>query len=119
MQTLALLLDGSQTKDAKKTIWSYFNFINCFRYDYENCDSTKANQLMSELESLITSADFKGKSLSGGGKTYKVAKGENFSYTDPVDKSVSKNQVIKWYFDKVCHITLQPLAALRIVLLIT
>ena len=49
---------------------------------------------MSDLESLITSMDFKGKSFSSGGKTYKVAKGENFTYTDPVDKSVSKNQVI-------------------------
>ena len=36
---------------------------------------------------------FVGKKFSSGDKTYEVAVSDNFAYTDPVDGSVSKNQV--------------------------
>lgn len=36
---------------------------------------------------------FVGKKFSSGDKTYEVAVADNFAYTDPVDGSVSKNQV--------------------------
>ncbi|ESO07499.1 hypothetical protein HELRODRAFT_186861 [Helobdella robusta] len=72
--------------------WKAFGRNFYTRYDYENCESAKGDQLMSELEKLITADNFKGKTFTASGKSYKVKIGENFSYTDPVDKSVSKNQ---------------------------
>lgn len=50
---------------------------------------------MHHLETVIADKTFIGKSLSSGGKSYTVAKADNFSYTDPIDGSVAKNQVIR------------------------
>lgn len=51
------------------------------------------NEMMDKLEKTITDSSFTGKEFSFGGKTYKVKVADNFSYTDPVDKSVSTKQV--------------------------
>lgn len=49
--------------------------------------------MMTHLESLIASKAFVGKSYSSKEKTYVVQKADNFSYVDPIDKSLAKNQV--------------------------
>jgi len=49
--------------------------------------------MISDLESYIADASSIGKTYSHGGKTFKVAKADNFEYTDPIDQSVSKKQV--------------------------
>jgi len=51
--------------------------------------------MMSELEAKATDPSFVGTQLKAptSGKIYTVAKGDNFEYTDPIDKSVSKGQV--------------------------
>lgn len=49
--------------------------------------------MMANLEKIITDPSFIGKQYSSGGKTYKTKIADNFSYTDPVDKSVSAKQV--------------------------
>lgn len=49
--------------------------------------------MMHHLETVIADKTFVGKTLTGGGKAYVVAKADNFSYTDPIDGSVAKNQV--------------------------
>ena len=64
-----------------------------FRYDYENCESAPANKMMEKLGNFISDSSNIGKAFSSGQKSYTVAKIDNFSYTDPVDNSVSKNQV--------------------------
>lgn len=64
-----------------------------YRYDYEECDSEDANKMMQHLESLLDSKDFVGKSYCSSYKTYTVDKADNFSYVDPIDHSVAKNQV--------------------------
>jgi len=46
-----------------------------------------------DLESYIADPASIGKTYSHGGKTFKVAKADNFEYTDPIDQSVSKKQV--------------------------
>jgi len=66
---------------------------NIFRYDYENCESAPAEKMISNLESYIADPASVGKTYSHGGKTFKVAKADNFEYTDPIDHSVSKKQV--------------------------
>lgn len=49
--------------------------------------------MINTLEKTIAAPTFVGKEYSSGGKTYKVKVADNFSYTDPVDKSVSTKQV--------------------------
>lgn len=48
---------------------------------------------MKHLEALLVGDAFVGKTYSSGKKSYKVAKADNFSYVDPIDNSVAKNQV--------------------------
>ena len=64
------------------------------RYDYENCESGPANEMMANLNTFVSTASNKGTTYTSGDKTYTIANIDNFSYTDPVDKSVSSNQVI-------------------------
>ena len=64
-----------------------------YRYDYEEVDSDAANKMITELEAAMLAPSFVGKKFSSGDKTYEVAVSDNFAYTDPVDGSVSKNQV--------------------------
>lgn len=63
------------------------------RYDYEECALEPCNNMIDALEKTIATPTFVGKEYSSGGKTYKVKVADNFSYTDPVDKSVSTKQV--------------------------
>jgi len=64
------------------------------RYDYEEVSSEGAQKLVDNLNGLIKSTEFPGKSYtsSATGISFTVAKAYNFDYTDPIDKSVSKNQ---------------------------
>ena len=49
--------------------------------------------MMTNLNNLIESGSLVGKEYSHGDKAFKVAKMDNFEYTDPIDHSVSKKQV--------------------------
>jgi phosphoglucomutase len=64
------------------------------RYDYEEVPSEGAQKLVDHVNQLIKSSSFSGKSYtsSATGTSFTVAKAYNFDYTDPIDKSVSKNQ---------------------------
>ncbi|GAA5981054.1 hypothetical protein JCM5350_000026 [Sporobolomyces pararoseus] len=64
------------------------------RYDYEEVDSEAANKVMKHLESQFTEQTFVGKSFSAttSSTSFTVKEASNFSYTDPIDHSVSKNQ---------------------------
>lgn len=66
-----------------------------FRYDYENCESEPANKMMANLNEYVADQSNIGKVFTSGDKSYTLAKADNFSYTDPVDHSISKNQVSK------------------------
>lgn len=57
-------------------------------------ESAPAEQMMANLNGMIDAGSMAGKEFTQGGKTFKVAKMDNFSYTDPIDKSFSKNQVL-------------------------
>jgi phosphoglucomutase len=62
------------------------------RHDYEEVDSNKAHSLMAKLNASV--ATLKGKKL--GSRTVELA--DDFSYTDPVDKSVAANQGVRIHF---------------------
>ncbi|KAG2345742.1 Phosphoglucomutase, first 3 domain-containing protein [Suillus weaverae] len=64
------------------------------RYDYEEVSSEGANKLVALLDGAITSSSlakktYKSKSTN---QDFTIASVTNFSYTDPIDGSVSKNQ---------------------------
>ena len=63
------------------------------RHDYEAIDLEAAKGLMAHLEAQLPGLE--GKVLAGG----KVAYADNFSYTDPVDGSVSNNQGLRIGFE--------------------
>ena len=49
--------------------------------------------MMAELNQLVADASTVGKTFSSGSRSYTVGKADNFCYTDPVDGSVTKDQV--------------------------
>ena len=63
------------------------------RYDYEEVSSEGAQKLVDALNKHINEGSLIDESFSAStGETFKVSKTVNFHYTDPIDKSVSKNQ---------------------------
>lgn len=69
--------------------WQTYGRNYYSRHDYEEVDSDRANTLMDKLRSLAP--NLKGKSFG----QYQVEYGDDFSYTDPVDGSVSQKQGIR------------------------
>jgi phosphoglucomutase len=82
-----------------KDHWSKYGRNFFTRYDYENCESGPAGQMMTNLENMIGDASTVGKTYSFGGKTFKIAKCDNFAYTDPIDHSVTTKQGIRVIFE--------------------
>ncbi|KXJ83762.1 hypothetical protein RP20_CCG001501 [Aedes albopictus] len=78
--------------------WKRYGRNYFTRYDYEECDLAPCNEMMATLEKTITDPSFVGKEFSSGGKTYAVKLGDNFSYNDPIDKSVSTKQGLRIVF---------------------
>ncbi|KAI9440560.1 phosphoglucomutase [Lactarius indigo] len=64
------------------------------RYDYEEVPSEGAQKLVDHVNELIKSSSFSGElyTSSATGTSFTVKEAYNFDYTDPIDKSVSKNQ---------------------------
>ncbi|XP_045125941.1 phosphoglucomutase-like [Portunus trituberculatus] len=75
--------------------WSTYGRNFFTRYDYENCESAPCNKMMAALDTMSDNASMVGKELSQSGKTYTVAKIDNFAYTDPIDGSVAKKQGVR------------------------
>lgn len=77
--------------------YSHWTLLTCcfelFRYDYEKVDSAAADKMVERLNAFIADKATVGKEFTAAGKTFKVGKAEDFEYTDPIDKSVTKKQV--------------------------
>lgn len=73
--------------------WRDFGRNYYCRYDYEQVDSEKASLLMAELVKLTSTA----KGTQWGDFT--VASADEFTYTDPVDHSVSAHQGIRFLME--------------------
>ena len=76
-------------EDIVREHWQTYGRNYYSRHDYEEVDSGNANTLMDNLRSGLP--QMKGKSF---GK-YEVAYADDFSYTDPIDGSVSSKQGIR------------------------
>lgn len=73
--------------------WTTFGRDYYSRYDYENVPTEQANQLMGDLRAKLGM-------LSGQrAGMLRVAHADEFSYNDPVDGSVSKNQGVRIVFE--------------------
>ncbi|GAB1538826.1 alpha-D-glucose phosphate-specific phosphoglucomutase [Scytonema sp. NUACC21] len=72
-----------------KEHWRIYGRNYYSRHDYEEVDSDRANTLITNLRSSV--ADLKGKRFG----SYEVEYGDDFSYTDPVDGSVSQKQGVR------------------------
>ncbi|XP_043270465.1 phosphoglucomutase [Venturia canescens] len=82
---------GKSIEDILKDHWNKFGRTFFTRYDYENCDSDKSNEMMKELETAITDPSFVGKKFG----EYEVEKADNYSYKDPIDGSVATKQGLR------------------------
>ncbi|MEL6461443.1 MAG: alpha-D-glucose phosphate-specific phosphoglucomutase [Cyanobacteria bacterium J06621_15] len=72
-----------------KEHWKTYGRNYYSRHDYEGVDKEKANTLMENLRSSLST--MKGKQFG----SYTVDYADDFSYTDPVDSSVSQKQGIR------------------------
>ncbi|NJN48363.1 MAG: alpha-D-glucose phosphate-specific phosphoglucomutase, partial [Candidatus Competibacteraceae bacterium] len=87
-----LALRGESVEQILQSHWSRFGRNFYTRHDYEGVDAGRAQGLMEHLRVTVPS-------LSGQRfGTYEVAQGDDFSYTDPIDHSVSKQQGIRVLF---------------------
>lgn len=80
-------------EDIARQHWTTFGRNYYSRHDYEEVDSDAANGLMTALRDQLATLP---------GKTFgklKVATADDFSYNDPIDKSVSNNQGIRILFE--------------------
>ena len=69
--------------------WKRFGRHYYSRHDYEAVDSTAAHGLYDRLEAMLPS--LKGQPFAGG----TVRDADNFSYTDPIDNSVTEGQGLR------------------------
>ena len=87
----------SNVRDVMLDHWKTYgrNFFS--RYDYEECESEGANQVMQHLKDTFAQADFVGKEFTYGDKSYQVSLADDFQYTDPIDHSVTTKQVKSFF----------------------
>ncbi len=84
---------GQSVKEIASEHWATYGRNYYTRHDYEELDTATAQALMKDLCARLPS-------LAGanvGGRV--VAKADDFSYEDPVDGSVSKNQGLRIVFE--------------------
>lgn len=79
----------SSVADILQTHWQRFGRNAYARYDYEEVDAEGAQALMTQLREQL--AQLPGQTFGG----YTVAFADDFSYTDPIDGSVSEHQGIR------------------------
>ena len=82
-----------------RLVWQKNLHVKLLRYDYEECDGPSAQKMMDHLQKLVDSKELVGKKFKGEGKEFIVSKADNFEYTDPIDKSVTKKQGIRILFE--------------------
>jgi phosphoglucomutase len=91
---LNILADRQQSvEDIVRDHWQRFGRNYYSRHDYEEIDLEPANALVDTLRSKVASLG--GQTLG----TYKVRAADDFSYTDPVDGSVSAKQGVRVLFE--------------------
>jgi phosphoglucomutase len=73
--------------------WQRFGRSYYQRHDYEALEAAPAAQMIAELREQLTS--LQGRSIGGS----RITSADDFSYTDPVDKSTSTHQGIRIFLE--------------------
>ncbi len=84
---------GESVRDIVTAHWADYGRNYYARHDYEGVDSEAANGLIAHLRALLP--ELPGRQLHG----LTVATADDFSYSDPVDGSISRHQGIRILFD--------------------
>ncbi|MEL0589115.1 MAG: alpha-D-glucose phosphate-specific phosphoglucomutase [Planktothrix rubescens PR222] len=84
-----LAVRQESVEDIVRNHWQTYGRNYYSRHDYEEVETEKANQLVDKLQAILP--NLKGKQYG----SYQVEYSDNFSYTDPVDNSISNNQGIR------------------------
>ncbi|XP_050664681.1 phosphoglucomutase isoform X1 [Leptidea sinapis] len=90
---------GKSVEDILIEHWKKFGRNYFTRYDYEECASESCADMMRELERRMTAPGFVGSTFVSGEKSYVVALADDFSYMDPVDRSVAMKQGLRIVFE--------------------
>jgi len=88
-----LAVRGESVENIVTEHWKKFGRNYYSRHDYEAVPSAAANHVMQHVRDQFSS--LQGSTLAGR----KIATCDDFSYTDPVDQSVSSNQGIRILFE--------------------
>lgn len=88
-----LAVSGKSVTQIAQEHWAKLGRNYYARHDYEAVESDKAHALMGELNASLSS--LAGQTFHG----LTVAEADSFSYTDPVDGSVSSNQGLRVLFE--------------------
>lgn len=84
---------GESAKQIVTEHWAAYGRNYYSRHDYEEVETDRANALVDELRTKLTSLP--GTSVRG----MKIASADDFAYHDPVDSSIAKNQGIRVLFE--------------------
>ena len=84
---------GQSVQQIAAQHWATYGRNYYTRHDYEGLDTVTAQALMKDLAETLPA--LAGQTIGGR----RVAIGDDFCYTDPVDGSVSKNQGLRIVFD--------------------
>ncbi len=84
-----LAVTGQSVEEIVKEHWATYGRNFYSRHDYEEVDKAKATELMERLRGML--GNMKGQKFGD----YEVEYADDFSYTDPIDNSVSKKQGIR------------------------
>ena len=87
-----LAASGQTAADLMRAHWAEYGRDYFTRHDYEGVDADAAAEMLTELRAKLET--LAGKSFAG----IEVAQADEFSYTDPVDASVSKGQGLRILF---------------------
>lgn len=87
-----LAATGKTVEELVRENWTQFGRSYYSRHDYEGIDSKDADGLMKNLREKLPS--LAGQTLRG----YQVETADDFSYTDPIDGSVSQKQGVRIMF---------------------
>jgi phosphoglucomutase len=88
-----LASSGKTVKDIVTQHWATYGRNYYSRHDYEEVESSRANAMIDELRSKLSSLP--GTSVRG----LKIAAADDFAYHDPVDGSVSEHQGLRIMFE--------------------
>ena len=87
---------GKTVKDLVHDHWRQFGRDYFCRYDFEECDASRCQTMMNELEQKLAGDSLLGKRFNctkrAQGGHYEVKETGNFEYKDPVDQSVASKQ---------------------------